>query len=189
MLWITVIEWLARLIFLILIILSIWSVSIIIERRKFYKTLDIPFNEFKKNIRTKNFKELASQFFIGELFQELTPQKSSEQVEKIFDAFIIHKKNELEKGLPVLGTLGSTTPFIGLLGTIMGIIVSFGELSQGTGNTNSVMFSLAEALILTAVGLMVAIPAVISFNYYSRKVRLILNETAALKDLFIAYKD
>ena len=123
------------------------------------------------------------------MMKELSTFKTSDQIDKAFDAIAVEKKKELEKGLPVLGTLGSTTPFIGLLGTIMGIIVSFGELSQGTGNTNSVMFSLAEALILTAVGLVVAIPAVISFNYYSRKVRLILNETAALKDLFIAYKD
>ena len=106
-----------------------------------------------------------------------------------FDAIALDKKKELEKGLPVLGTLGSTTPFIGLLGTILGIIVSFGELSQGAGSTNSVMFSLAEALILTAVGLIVAIPAVIAYNYFGRKVKGVLNEASSLKDLYIAYKD
>lgn len=102
---------------------------------------------------------------------------------------MVEKKKELEKGLPILGTLGSTTPFVGLLGTILGIIVSFGELSRGSGSTNSVMFSLAEALILTAVGLVVAIPAVVGFNYFNRKVKLTIAEATSLKDLYIAYKD
>jgi len=51
------------------------------------------------------------------------------------------------------------------------------------------MFSLAEALILTAVGLIVAIPAVISFNYFNRKAKLVLSEGESLKDLLIAYKE
>ena len=123
------------------------------------------------------------------MFQEISELKSSEQIEKAYDIFINDKRGELEKGLPVLGTLGSTSPFIGLLGTILGIIVSFGELSRGTGSTNTVMFSLAEALILTAVGLIVAIPAVIGFNIYSRKARKVITEIGNLKDFYIAYKD
>lgn len=189
MLWITVIEWLARLIFIILIGLSVWSISIIIERRRFFKSLAIPFEEYKKLVRSKKNEDLQTRPLVGELFTELKSVRSTEQIEKVFDAYVVTKKSELEKGLPVLGTLGSTTPFIGLLGTVLGIIVSFGELSQGTGNTNSVMFSLAEALILTAVGLVVAIPAVISFNFFSRKSRFLLNEITAIKDLYIAYKD
>jgi biopolymer transport protein ExbB len=51
------------------------------------------------------------------------------------------------------------------------------------------MFSLAEALILTAVGLVVAIPAVVAFNYFNRQVKAVLNQAASLKDLLIAYKD
>jgi biopolymer transport protein ExbB/TolQ len=115
--------------------------------------------------------------------------KTTEKIEKSFDVFITELKPELEKGLPVLGTLGSTTPFIGLLGTILGIIVSFGALSKGAGDMNSVMLSLAEALILTAVGLIVAIPAVIAFNFFSRKSRSVITDLASVKDLYIAYKD
>jgi biopolymer transport protein ExbB/TolQ len=54
---------------------------------------------------------------------------------------------------------------------------------------NSVMLSLAEALILTAVGLIVAIPAVIAFNFFSRKSRSVITDLASVKDLYIAYKD
>jgi biopolymer transport protein TolQ len=123
------------------------------------------------------------------MIKDLIPLQSNEKIEKAFDVFILELRRELEKGLPVLGTLGSTTPFIGLLGTILGIIVSFGALSNGTGDMNTVMFSLAEALLLTAVGLVVAIPAVISFNYFSRKARSVMSDLLAVKDLFIAYKD
>jgi len=187
MLWLTVVEWLARLILIILVGLSIWSVTIIIERRRYYKALKLPGAELKKLIRSKS---LGSEtHFFSELFSELRSMKDREQMDKVFDAYVFEKRKELENGLPVLATLGATTPFIGLLGTILGIIVSFGELSRGTGSTNSVMFSLAEALILTAVGLIVAIPAVISFNYFNRKAKLVLSEGESLKDLLIAYKE
>ena len=188
MLWLTVVEWLARLIFVFLIGLSFWSITIIIERRRFFKALLLPSFEMKQKIRSKQFQSTESHFF-GDLFKELSSLKNTEQIEKAFDSQMVEKKKELEKGLPILGTLGSTTPFVGLLGTILGIIVSFGELSRGSGSTNSVMFSLAEALILTAVGLVVAIPAVVGFNYFNRKVKLTIAEATSLKDLYIAYKD
>jgi biopolymer transport protein ExbB len=123
------------------------------------------------------------------MLREIAGLKTPAQMDKAFDALSFEQRKEFEKGLPVLGTLGSTTPFVGLLGTILGIIVSFGELSQGTGSTNSVMFSLAEALILTAVGLVVAIPAVVAYNYFGRVVKLTLQESEALKDLFLAYRE
>ncbi len=187
MLWLVAVEWLSRLILLILIGLSVWSIAIIIERRRFFKTLQLPGVELKKNLREK--KSITQNHFFSDLLAELAAVKDLHRMEKIFDSYVSEKRRELEKGLPVLGTLGSTTPFIGLLGTILGIIVSFGELSKGAGSTNSVMFSLAEALILTAVGLVVAIPAVIGFNFFNRKVKLVLSEAETLKDLFIAYKD
>jgi biopolymer transport protein ExbB len=188
MLWLTVVEWLARLILILLMGLSFWSVSIMIERKRFFKNLILPGDEMKKSIRQKNF-SFSENHFYSEVLRDISSLQQVEQIEKAFDAAMVEKRKELEKGLPVLGTLGSTTPFVGLLGTILGIIVSFGELSQGAGSTNSVMFSLAEALILTAVGLVVAIPAVVAFNYFNRKVKSVMAEASCLKDLLIAYKD
>jgi biopolymer transport protein ExbB len=187
MLWLSVVEWSARLILVLLILLSVWSVSIIIERRRFFKLLVLPSDELRNNIRER--KSSFGHHFCADLFEEIKSMKSSEKIDKFFESYLVSKRRELEKGLPVLGTLGSTTPFVGLLGTILGIIVSFGELSRGTGSTNSVMFSLAEALILTAVGLVVAIPAVVAYNYFGRKVKSILSDAQSLKDLYIAYMD
>ncbi len=188
MLWLTVVEWSARLIMALLVLLSVWSITIIIDRRRYFKALVLPGTEVKKSIREKTPFVTGAHFF-SDFFKELQGLRTSEQIDKAFDAFAQEKRRELEQGLPVLGTLGSTTPFIGLLGTILGIIVSFGELSQGAGSTNTVMFSLAEALILTAVGLVVAIPAVVAYNFFGRKVKLVLAEAQGLKDLYIAYKD
>jgi biopolymer transport protein ExbB/TolQ len=165
-----------------------------IERQRFYKNLSYNKNKWmlllkNKQLNQSNDLQNLNADLLNDMLNSLIPLHSNEKIEKGFDVFILDLKSQLEKGLPILGTLGSTTPFIGLLGTILGIIVSFGALSNGTGDMNAVMLSLAEALILTAVGLIVAIPAVIGFNFFSRKARTVILDFSAVKDLFIAYKD
>ncbi|MGE0633933.1 MAG: MotA/TolQ/ExbB proton channel family protein [Pseudobdellovibrionaceae bacterium] len=118
--------------------------------------------------------------------QSTLSQSGSEAMERAMAGFLTLQKKVLETGLPILGTLGSTTPFIGLLGTIMGIIVAFGALSSGQLDSQKVMYALAEALILTAVGLAVAIPSVIANNYFNRRLLSVLRDCDALKDLSIA---
>jgi len=82
---------------------------------------------------------------------------------------------KLERGLGVLATLGSISPFIGLFGTVVGIIKAFSALSLAdTSNYAHVMSGIAEALIATAAGLFVAIPAVLFYNYFIKKIRLSL---------------
>lgn len=78
-----------------------------------------------------------------------------------------------DANLIVLGTLGNNVPFVGLFGTVLGVINAFDQLSgQDTDQTQKlVVIELAKALTATAVGLMVAIPAVVAFNYFSRKLK------------------
>ncbi len=77
----------------------------------------------------------------------------------------------LKKGLALIATTGSTAPFVGLLGTVVGIINSFqGLSSDGGGGLSSVAGGISEALIATAVGLLVAIPAVMIYNYFNSRV-------------------
>ena len=76
--------------------------------------------------------------------------------------------------IPFLATAGSTAPFIGLFGTVWGIMTSFqGIANKGSANLAVVAPGIAEALIATAIGLGVAIPAVIAYNYFSQKIRVI----------------
>lgn len=167
--WMIAIEWLARIIFIGLIGLSVWSVTIIIDRRKFLQTLSL--EDFLKVLKSK-----ADQFKI-------------EKIDQAISIDLFHQKKSMDKGLNVLGTLGSITPFIGLLGTILGIIVAFGELSQGKADTNAIMFALAEALILTAVGLFVAIPAVIAFNFFNKKIRTFFEQVHSEMDSYISKRE
>jgi len=78
---------------------------------------------------------------------------------------------DMRRGLSVLASVGSVAPFVGLLGTVVGIISAFqGIASTGSGGLSSVSAGISEALVETALGLAVAIPAVLSFNYLSTQI-------------------
>jgi biopolymer transport protein ExbB len=84
-------------------------------------------------------------------------------------------RKEGDKNLIVLGTLGNNVPFVGLFGTVLGIIGALDRLQHNAaaGDTK-VMAELSKALVATAVGLLVAIPAVVAYNYFSRRLKVIL---------------
>jgi biopolymer transport protein ExbB len=93
----------------------------------------------------------------------------------------------LERNLAVLGTLGNNAPFIGLFGTVLGIIKAFHDLSQNQGGGAAVVMSgISEALVATAVGLIVAIPAVMAFNFFQRRVRARLARADELAHAILA---
>lgn len=86
-------------------------------------------------------------------------------------------KIALEKRLGLLATFGNNAPFIGLFGTVLGIINAFHTLSKGSEfGVNAVMGGISEALVATATGLFVAIPSVMAYNYFVRKIKMILLE-------------
>ncbi|MCM2280405.1 MAG: MotA/TolQ/ExbB proton channel family protein, partial [Bdellovibrionaceae bacterium] len=99
------------------------------------------------------------------------------------------ERPQLERSLNFLATVGSNAPFIGLLGTVLGIMKAFRDLAanaSATGN-EAVMLGIAEALVATAVGLIVAIPAVIAYNYFQRQVKITLQSLETVRDLCLAY--
>jgi len=109
----------------------------------------------------------------------LTPAESTRRhLERRVDVLLA----DLKRGLPVLASVGSVAPFVGLLGTVVGIISAFqGIAATGSGGLSSVSSGIAEALIETALGLAVAIPAVLAFNYLSTSIardELTLTNTA-----------
>lgn len=95
----------------------------------------------------------------------------------------------LERGLGFLGTLGNNAPFIGLFGTVVGIVMAFEKLGQtASANASSeVMSSIAEALVATAIGLAVAIPAVAAFNWFQRRIKAIHGNTEALSRVLLVH--
>jgi len=97
---------------------------------------------------------------------------------------------ELEKGTNLLGTLGNNAPFVGLFGTVLGVIIAFHSLGQSGGNAQAmggVMAGIAEALVATGVGLFVALPAVVAYNLVQKKIAEIEGESSSLVKLVSAY--
>jgi biopolymer transport protein ExbB len=95
-------------------------------------------------------------------------------------------KGKLDARLAVLGTIGSNAPFIGLLGTVLGIIKAATDLTaKDNPDPTAVMAGVFEALVATAVGLFVAIPAVIFYNYFQRKVKGTLARVDSLAHLVL----
>jgi biopolymer transport protein ExbB len=103
------------------------------------------------------------------------------------------QRMRLERRLAFLGTLGNNAPFIGLLGTVIGIVQAFDKLqATGLGGTASgpatdVMGAISESLVATAIGLVVAIPAVAAFNFFQRRIRATVANSDALAHIILAY--
>jgi len=121
-----------------------------------------------------------------------------EAVAKAMESATALERGLLERRLVFLGTLGNNAPFVGLFGTVVGVIHSFEELGHGapghaTGGAASqvasqaVMTGVAEALVTTAVGIAVALPAIAFYNYLQRRVTTLLSESDALSSLVLAY--
>jgi biopolymer transport protein ExbB len=107
------------------------------------------------------------------------------------------ERKALEARLAYLGTLGNNAPFIGLFGTVIGIILAFEQLGHATGTAGTgaasqlasaaVMSAIAEALVATAVGIGVALPAVAAYNYFQRRIATLLDDAETLSALVLAY--
>lgn len=109
-------------------------------------------------------------------------------LDEIFTSYMILERPQLDKFLTFLATVGSNAPFVGLLGTVMGIMKAFDDLSRNTGGGNEVvMQGIAHALVATAIGLFVAIPAVISYNSFQRMVKNTVQTVEMAKELCLSY--
>jgi biopolymer transport protein ExbB len=119
--------------------------------------------------------------------------------EKAMQSRLALDRELLERRLAYLGTLGNNAPFIGLFGTVVGVIHAFEELGHGAaghgqsaGAANqvasaAVMSAIAEALVATAVGIAVALPAVAAYNFLQRRVSALLSGSEVLSNLVLAY--
>ncbi len=180
----------------LLIFLSILSVAIMLERAVFFVRTRIDFETFAKAFGEKvsNGKfdeavtlcEQSPSFETETLLQGLSMRgRGSKAMEDTMSAYMVGKRQSLDRGLMILGTLGNNAPFIGLFGTVLGIIKAFNDLAlTPEGGPSVVMAGISEALVATAVGLLVAIPAVIAYNSFQRFIkRRVANTEASIKIL------
>ena len=112
---------------------------------------------------------------------------SPEALEKVFDVQEATERRHLEAGVSFLGTVGANAPFLGLTGTVLGILIAFNKFAQsgGKGGTD-VMVAIARALVATALGLIVAIPAVVAFNVIKNRIRNVLDRSREVRGLIVA---
>lgn len=178
----------------LLIACSVISLTIIIERIIFFLKIRGDFGEFIKGLTDRlNSAEPAEKiaaWCAGQPTLEANVacvglergKDSMVAVEESMNATMISARTRMSRGLSVLATLSNNSPFIGLFGTIIGIIQAFHALATTkSAGPEVVMASISEALVATAVGIMVAIPAALSFNLFSSSVkrRMANSETAA----------
>ena len=98
-------------------------------------------------------------------------------IEGIISESILEQTTELEKGMSLLGTVVNAAPQLGLLGTVTGMIAAFSALTRnGTSTAKIVAGGISEALYTTAFGLIVAIPALVFYNYFNRRIDVIVSE-------------
>lgn len=169
----------------ILLICSIVTVTVIVERLTYFKKKSrIRFVDIMRPLaEALSRNDLARACALCE--KEDTPfanvagaglkaaDKSREKIANAMDRQISAEVMELERSLSVLGTIGSTVVYIGLFGTVLGIIRSFQQIAEsagGAGGMDTVIAGIAEALICTATGILVAVPAVIAYNLFTKRV-------------------
>jgi biopolymer transport protein ExbB len=107
--------------------------------------------------------------------------KGAASAEEAMTARLVIERTGLERGLVVLGTLGNNAPFVGLFGTVLGVIKAFSDLAtQGSGGVAVVMEGISSALVATAFGIFVAIPAVAANNYFHAKLKRMSSNAQSL---------
>lgn len=188
----------------LLLILSVISLAIIFERfRSLHNQERVGFSLWRDQIEagmksgelsltSLNVPELTKKYpcIEADLLQVLGASKSTDSgdLQLLLASFLGRKKIELERNLAFLGTLGSNAPFIGLFGTVLGIIEAFHEIGSNAGEAGAqgVSLGLSEALVATAIGLLVAIPAVMAFNFFQRKIKTIVARAESLGNFAIS---
>lgn len=160
----------------LLIGLSVWATAIIVERLLFYRATLGPLRAAVQDTRAALSAAPAAAWqppemsVLDDAYRHIWHAKESESASlaRLGDATGRLRRLMMQRA-NVLGTLGANTPFIGLLGTVFGIIQAFRQLAETTGKgADTVMAGIAEALVATGLGLLVAIPCVLFYNYFSR---------------------
>jgi biopolymer transport protein ExbB len=170
----------------LLIVLSVISVGVMIDRALWLRNRDTDTERFTRELRgafergeldrlqTKYMDHPAIPIQVG-LRGLAVRTHGADAVAEAMHSERARWRRASDRNLIVLGTLGNNVPFVGLFGTVLGVINAFQYLSEKAADAEKQTLStIAEALSATAIGLLVAIPAVIAFNFFSRRVRVIM---------------
>ncbi len=182
----------------LLVALSVLSVAVMLERGLYFgqRRMSKRFPELLRLCQDGSLAK-AAELAQGDAMEAEVVRAAAriassgqEAVEKAVASTIDRRRLEYERWLFVLGTLGNNAPFIGLFGTVLGIIRAFADLaahpSGAAAGASTVMAGISEALVATAVGLFVAIPAVLAFNIYQRLLKRVVGRSQSLGNAIAA---
>ena len=192
----------------LLLFLSVISVAIMLERGWFYYSLRDDLAALARSLgdylrrgevaEAKRLLENSPSAEAAVVVAGLVEaQRGPQAAEEAMAGAAALQRMKLEKRLVYLGTLGNNAPFVGLLGTVIGIVQAFDELGKAakmqatqvasTIAPQTVMTSIAEALVATAIGLLVATPAVAAYNTFQRLIKSTLANTEVLSRILLAH--
>jgi len=183
----------------LLAFLSILSIAVMLERAVFFATHrlgnsdDLLIKLAKGELDAVRTSIAAKQGMEASVLREglQWSTRGPDAVDEVISATMAVERPRYERFLSILGTLGSNTPFIGLFGTVLGIIKAFHDLgssgAKGADVQQTVMAGISEALVATAVGLAVAIPAVVGYNILMRQVKNVTARSTALGHALVGH--
>jgi len=186
-------------------VLSVASFVVIVERWLFYRSRrgDLPqlahmlderlsADEVEDAIRELGATQSVAASIAGAGLR--LAHRSPGAVDKAMQSATALERDRLERRLSFLGTLGNNAPFVGLFGTVVGVVHAFASLHETatqhgmhSGMSSALMGSVSEALVSTAVGILVALPAVFAYNYFQREATSLLSGSDVLSNLVLAY--
>ena len=186
----------------LLILCSIYSWAVIFEKLKLFKKINNSSDQFEE----KFWKSKSAETFYNNLPQNISDPMAlifresmqgimksksktniNEKLSNILEAGIEKQTSKIEKGFTFLATVGSTAPFIGLFGTVWGIMNSFQSIAISRNTSLAIVApGIAEALFATALGLLAAIPAVVAYNKFNNDLRLYNQKLESFSKRFIS---
>jgi biopolymer transport protein ExbB/TolQ len=181
----------------LLLALSVISIAIMFERWLFFWKRRVNIDTFRgdvlKRLETRGVEGTSAGLSKERSVHARVLRESlhfssagAETMLDVADAELSHERQSMESGLNFLGTVGNNAPFVGLFGTVLGVITAFhalGSAGQNASAMGGVMGGIAEALVATGVGLFVALPAVVAYNILQKRIGDIESETLALVKL------
>ncbi len=192
-----------KFVMLLLLVASIASWTLIIQRAWYFKQKKMQYDSFRKqfwsssdlsklyeNVDDEDRHGLAGVFCAGfKEFLRLSEQGTViiESIQRAMQISHYKEAEQLEEHLPLFASIGSLAPYVGLFGTVWGIMTSFQALGQAQQATIAMVApGISEALVATALGLFTAIPAVIAYNRYSTSANSLLNRSDLFQEELIA---
>jgi biopolymer transport protein ExbB/TolQ len=209
-------QWPARIVAIILAVMSMYSIAVMVERWLTYNAAKNQSRQFAPKVAaalrdnrideaitiSDRHKKSHLAMVVNAGLQEFQahqagtdiPGSTLDAARRALQRATALKTAELRRGLSGLATIGSTAPFVGLFGTVVGVIRAFQDMKQAeTAGISAVAGGISEALIETAFGLLVAIPAVWAFNYFVNKVESFTiemdNSSSELIDYFLKKRE